>query len=677
MRSIIVTTIYILSIFTPLVLSLSTFELFEFPKFIILLAGTLVIATTWLYHAYTKNDFAFIPKNATPITYAVLAMLATQAVSTIFSIHPYTSFWGYYSRFHGGLLTTILYTIIYLAAIKWLDKKSTQKLIKISVTTAILVGLYAIAERFGIDKNFWIQDVQNRVFSTLGQPNWLAAYLIPNIFLSIYLTTILPNKKITPASIISFLILFIALILTKSRSGLIAFALSFMTYFLFFARQYPLSTIKPIVSTYAIIFIIPLLILGTPFTDQLSKYFKSSSATTTQKAPSGTVLDRGGTESGAIRQIVWTGAIDLIKKYPILGTGPETFAYTYYWSRPAAHNMTSEWDFLYNKAHNEYLNTAATTGLVGLLAYLYFHFQVFVTGFRTIENTKKINQEDDDKLRSLYPVLSATIVGFTITNFFGFSVIPVYFMMMIIAAIPLTINKASEKDSPESPSFVSLFFLIPLVLIYPARLFYSDTLFNKGKVNLDKGQLETAIPLLEKASAYRPKLDLFNNSLGVSYALAAQTAQSSDDPAIKANVEKYMAQALQAVEINRSLNNLHLNNSKSRAKIYLSLATIDPKYTIDAKDELVAARTLAPTEPILAYNLALVYTRLNNIKDAETELKAAIALKPDYQDPYYALALLYEQTKQEAKLPELMNLAKSNLATYSAQLKTKVDKYAK
>jgi O-antigen ligase len=48
----------------------------------------------------------------------------------------------------------------------------------------------------------------------------------------------------------------------------------------------------------------------------------------------------------------------------------ETFAYSYYNFRPAQHNQLSEWDYLYNKAHNEFLNFLSTTGAFGLATYL-------------------------------------------------------------------------------------------------------------------------------------------------------------------------------------------------------------------------------------------------------------------------------------------------------------------
>jgi O-antigen ligase len=88
------------------------------------------------------------------------------------------------------------------------------------------------------------------------------------------------------------------------------------------------------------------------------------------------------TESFDIRKIVWEGAWKLALKYPLFGTGVETFAYGYNLVRSSTHNLTSEWDYVYNKAHNEYFNYLATTGFVGLISYLIliisFIFYVFL-----------------------------------------------------------------------------------------------------------------------------------------------------------------------------------------------------------------------------------------------------------------------------------------------------------
>ena len=85
-------------------------------------------------------------------------------------------------------------------------------------------------------------------------------------------------------------------------------------------------------------------------------------------------------ESIDIRKIVWKGAVNLGLQYPLFGTGVETFAYSYYFVRPVEHNLTSEWDYLYNKAHNEYLNFFATTGVAGLATYLLYIGAVIILG---------------------------------------------------------------------------------------------------------------------------------------------------------------------------------------------------------------------------------------------------------------------------------------------------------
>ena len=660
MHLIIVYVLYLLTALVPLIFTTINSELFEFPKFIILLSSTLVIASAWAvdyFHNKNKPPQLKIV-NWSVVNYAIVAILITQALATITSIHPYTSFWGYYTRYHQGLATTICYTIIYFAAHQYLVNKSTQKIIKISVITSFFISLYAILERLGIDKTLWVQDVQNRVFSTLGQPNWLAAYLLPNIFLTLYLLQ--RAKNISPLHYFVFATLSVALLFTKSRSGFLAFGFSYLTYWLLLARQFSFARIKTELITYSLLLILPLLIFGTPFTPSLFSLksriwnLESSTPPTPDITTQGTALENGGTESGDIRKIVWTGALDLIKKYPLLGTGPETFAYTYYWARPIAHNLTSEWDFLYNKAHNEYLNIAAGSGMVGLLAYLYFHYAVFSASFTLIPKSKKINQDQDDDLRHFYPVLGASIVAFAVTNFFGFSVIPVYLTMTFLATFPTTMTN-QQSSSPISYLLSPIFILF---LLYPANLFLADLAYANGKKLQDAGSHAKALPLFQKATAARPGLDLFHSALAETYGNLGQTEL-----------------AIQEVNTLYKQNPYHLNFYKVRAKVYLTLASNTPSYYTQAALELKKARGIAPSDPKLAYNLALVYTRMGQNDEAAKQLEDAIVLKPNYESPYYALTLLYEQTKQADKIPPLLDDMTSRLSTYSPQLKDKIEKY--
>lgn len=125
-----------------------------------------------------------------------------------------------------------------------------------------------------------------------------------------------------------------------------------------------------------------------------------------------TFADSDITGSGKIREIVWSGALELGRRYPLFGTGLETFAYSYYGVRPVAHNLTSEWDFLYNKAHNEYLNFLATTGFVGLGMYILMIVAVIYLFVRTIK------KHHDSGLFGISLLAAYTTI--LITNFLAF-----------------------------------------------------------------------------------------------------------------------------------------------------------------------------------------------------------------------------------------------------------------
>src|SRR3989344_8686622 len=98
---------------------------------------------------------------------------------------------------------------------------------------------------------------------------------------------------------------------------------------------------------------------------------------------------------------------------------------------------------------------------------------------------------------------------------------------------------------------------------------------------------------------------------------------------------------------------LNVNFWKTRTKVYYTLAVLDPDSNFyDQKDleSLQMAKTLAPTDPKITYNIALLYGRLGQTKEAIKTLEEAIRLKTNYQDSRYALALFYHETgkKKEA-----------------------------
>lgn len=673
---------YVLFFFTPLILWPYTSEVFEFNKMLFVYLITTLIGFFWVLSWISEGKITI---KRTILDIPILLFVATQVISTISSIDPHTSFWGYYSRFHGGLTSTLSYTLLFYALVTHLSpyvKEShpntitNPKFLRIIysiLASSALVSIYAILEHFGIDKKFWVQDVQNRVFSTLGQPNWLSAYLIAILPLPIYLG--IYSKKIRPSLLWYFLsfLIFISILYTKSRSGIgttfIILALIALNTLKFKIKNLKFNRFLFV----PCVLFLAIFLIGTPWTPNPKdistaldkggpvwvwgeKYLKKVGLTSVYKPIQVNNLTGkekqqfeaeskgvrfGGSDSFDIRRLVWAGAIQLGKRHPFFGTGLETFGYTYYNVRPAEHNLNSEWDFLYNKAHNEYLNFLANAGFIGLGTYLILIVSIIYTFKSKVLNlTSSIYR---------YPLFLG-FLSILITNYFGFSVVCVALFFFLFPA--LFIGISNHKDVYLSINlginkWLLLFLLILLTgysLITPINQFRADIVYNKGKVYLQYQQIKPAIDYLNKANDLNPNEPIFPALLAEAQASAVVAIKDQLDslPATQSAKIKDQAQAMMDSYTQNAISNakkaINLNkyntlSYKSKAKVELYLGSIKPEYNNKALDTLLELSALMPTDAKIYYNIGLLYDQLGHTANAQLAYRHAVELKPDYQDP--------------------------------------------
>ena len=660
---------YLLLIIVPLILTPYNYELFEFNKMLIVYFFTIIITASWLIKVIIKGKPIFKP---TPFDLPLSLFFLSQVLSTIFSIDSHTSLWGYYSRFHGGLFSSISYLLLFYAFTTHMTKK-THNCLKVILSTALIVSLYGILEHFGIDKHLWVQDVQSRVFSTLGQPNWLAAYLLTLIPLPLALFLKTKSKPLKIYYLSLSLIFWLTLLYTKSRSGLAGLSLAYFFFWVLILLKTKLKTFpwKKFLVFSSLLGLITLLV-GTQYTPSLKQLLSQKTSTPstpqvdTQKAipPSITL---GGSKSADIRQVVWQGALDIWKKYPVFGSGVATFAYSYYNHRPIKHNSLSEWDFLYNKAHNEFLNFLATTGAFGLISYclLIIWFTVW-----TLKRFKK------DKTYLLAAFLSG-FLGLAVSNFFGFSVVPValFFFLWPAFSLNLTLKPTSQPKKPQyyllsntDYIFITLTIFTGLFLCFKViNAWRADYHFSQGKDYVKAEQIPTGYDHLAKAISLSPQEPLFlsKHSEAAAKLAVLYHSQLNQPPAdlppdqlpvfqqqLTSLRDQLILTSLQGSDQVISQNPVHLSYWKSRIKIFLLLSIIDPQFRQPALEAFQSAIDLSPTDPKLRYNLALLYNQLGQVGLAEQVFKEALDLKPNYEAVRFNLASLYEQTNQ----PDLAKL---------------------
>jgi len=643
---------------TPILMSKDTSELFEFNKMLFIYVATVLIAFFWLLKMVVHKKIIL---KKTPLDIPILIFFLSQLVSTVFSLDRHTSVFGYYGRFNGGLLSTISYIILYFAFVS--NSLNVEKTLKAILASSLLVILWAIPGKLGhdltclvfngqFDNSCWDNSVMAfrpdlRTFSTLGQPNWLGAYLAVSFFIGIYFL-ISQNSKVKIQNLKSklksliwpaYLFLNFSMILfSRSRSAIFAVLVGvvlFISYYWFFVK----TNIKKLLIILLIITAVPALFFKTGI-DKIDKYLTVENYSPKKINPSSIInnlTSNNVTESFDIRKIVWQGAWDLNKKYPLFGTGVETFAFSYNFVRPVSHNLTSEWDYVYNKAHNEYLNFLATTGFIGLGSYLLMIIFVVTYG---IKNYKK----------SLIPLLIISYITILITNFFGFSTTTIQLFFFLIPALIITENRQQTETTKFEKASAYQWLVIFVIAAFTIYLLSSIVIYYLADVNYSYGIKYAKVADQQKAASYFEKAlklrqepvyeDRFSASLAYLSAIAALRNQKELAKQIAASSDSYNRKTIQAYP-----KNIFYWKTRAKNMYYFYRVTGNDNELLQGIEAFKTARNLYPTDPKIPYTLALYYSILcdtakNNIekqnwqKSSLDEIDKTIKLKSNYREAY-------------------------------------------
>lgn len=645
----------------PLIFYKNTSELFEFNKIITLYIFTILIVTVWVKDSISQKKFIF---RRTILDIPLITYLFIYLISSLFSIDPRTSWLGYYSRFNGGLISQVCYILLYWAFVSNLNKKQSQKAIGYMLYAVCIASILAILEHFGIFttcglmgfsyyESCWIQDVQNRVFSTLGQPNWLAATitaLIPMTWYFAITNNQMPNSKqytiynIQYIKILFFLVsilLFVTLLFTKSRSGLLAFGIESIIFWGLVFWQSKFKHLKEFMILF-LVFGFMFFVFKTPYSPEIGLESGPS--------PSNGV-EAGGTESGTIRKYVWLGALNIFRNYPILGTGPETFAFAFPKFKPVEHNLTSEWDFLYNKAHNEFLNTLANTGSLGLLSYLFLIGSIFNLFIQKLKITNRLHH-DVRKLQitnnlefSIYNLaLMSGFASILTTNFFGFSVVPVSLLFFLFPAFAFVENQSKteilqhQKIGFREYAFIGIVLLATYNILHTTYYYWqADIHYNKAKNYNKENKTIEATNEIRKALKISPNEPLYIAELSL--------------------IDKDVDLATKALDLNpynQNVRNILISNLNSGSKE-------NQNYLLVAEQIAEIGTQVAPINPKIFYQLAILNLKNNNLEEGIINMEKAVALKPNYKEGRFALGLTYIDSKDYQKAKENLEYILQNI----------------
>ena len=175
----------------PLFFNVYSDRVFEPDKLTLLRSIALVMAVAWVIKVLEAGSWRLeaCPERSrrvggwrlvsrTPLVLPTLLLMAVYILATIASVTPRVSLWGSYQRLQ-GTYTTFSYIIIFFLALQGLrSREQVGRLVTIAILVSLPIALYGILQHYGRDPLPWAADVTGRVASNMGNPIFVAAYLI-------------------------------------------------------------------------------------------------------------------------------------------------------------------------------------------------------------------------------------------------------------------------------------------------------------------------------------------------------------------------------------------------------------------------------------------------------------------------------------------------------------------
>jgi putative inorganic carbon (HCO3(-)) transporter len=381
-------------------------DYFYFSKIFFVMIISSVIGIYWFLNRDCENLEIHITEKILSV------YLGLVLISTFLSINIERSIWGIKRR-EEGIFVIILYIFLFiLSRRKYVFSK---KHINYLMASSCIVTLYGIFQYFGLDpipRDSIRMNWQSRAFSTMGNPNFLGAYLtlILPIASYIYIQS-KENYKILFPSII-----YLGLLTTMTRGSWLGsfVAICFLSYFLIKDKENHKNLLK-LFFVFAVITVLMNIQSGGRVIGRFLTIGNEAQNVFTQ----GEAYERGG----ASRIFIWKRVLVLIKERPLFGYGIETLDIAFI--QRFLGDILSYFGGLrlIDKAHNEFLHIAVSSGIPALMAYLYFIGYIIKKVFSNINENKII-----------LPLLSS-VIAYLVQSFFNISVVSVVYIFWIFLGI--------------------------------------------------------------------------------------------------------------------------------------------------------------------------------------------------------------------------------------------------
>jgi O-antigen ligase len=355
---------------------------------------------------------------------AFAVFIGIMFIANIFGVSPHKSFFSNFERMEGffTLLLLFFYFVIITGVLK--TEKTWERLLNTFLSAGVLMAIFALAESSnGID----------RVSSQLGNPTYLAAFMLFNIFFAIFLLIRYVERiNLSAGSRYSAIATYLAIILLDFyvlyRTGTRGAFLGFLAGIVFTAVLFAIfeKRNKKLRFTGIGLLLIAVISVGLLYAYREAPAVQNSPILSRFSAlvSAPTNLENYASTQGKSRFAIWSIALQGVQERPILGWGQENFNYIFnkYYD-PKIYDQ-EQW---FDRAHNVFFDWLVAGGIMGLLSYLSLFALAFYVLWRKKREDVHHHFSFADKT-----LISALLIAYFIHNLFVFDSLSSYILFFTV-----------------------------------------------------------------------------------------------------------------------------------------------------------------------------------------------------------------------------------------------------
>ena len=352
----------------------------------------------------------------------LIVLFILTLLSTIFSINPSTALIGDENRYEGFLSLTVYFLTYYCAKYFFSYNKKLKIFATITVSITAIIGILQYYNIFPLYYIFNIPFVSSFASSTFGNRNFFGnfmAIVVPT-FMGLY---IIKNRK---TYLILCFLSFWGMLVSMTRSSWVGLAVATIIGIIYVIKNFNMDILKRVLSI-SIGFIVIFIFVLTPPTFITENFSGNNSINNLNSRLEligkdvENLLNNNAGSAGSGRISIWILTLKSIAITPLLGTGPDTLkdALIINVHEEAIERMIKTHTIV-DKAHNEYLQIAATIGVPALIVYLAFIFQIIFSRKDVFTNNSTF-------------ILFVGIISYLVQAFFNISTIgvaPVFWFLL-------------------------------------------------------------------------------------------------------------------------------------------------------------------------------------------------------------------------------------------------------